>query len=104
MAATDRQTEVLEFIREFIDEKSYPPTTREIGLALDIKSPNGVMCHLKALEKKRLIVREPYLSRSIRIVEDKATDDVDALLEKIDRLTVENAALVARLAECGVKA
>ena len=45
----------------------YGPTVREIGDEFGIKSPNGVMCHLKALEKKGLITREPNLSRAIQL-------------------------------------
>ncbi|MEI6324666.1 MAG: hypothetical protein WCO91_04390, partial [Gemmataceae bacterium] len=48
---TERQVTILEFIREKIDTRGYGPTVREIGKAFNIKSPNGVMCHLKALEK-----------------------------------------------------
>src|SRR4029078_6560160 len=45
------------------------PTVREIGSGFKIKSPNGVMCHLKALEKKGLITRESHMSRAIQITE-----------------------------------
>ena len=48
---THRQKEIYEFIRDKIESRGYGPTVREIGLGFDIKSPNGVMCHLKALEK-----------------------------------------------------
>ena len=47
---TERQREIYDFIREKIETRGYGPTVREIGLGFDIKSPNGVMCHLKALE------------------------------------------------------
>jgi repressor LexA len=65
---TDRQKEVYEFIRSKIDTRGYGPTVREIGLAFDIKSPNGVMCHLKALEKKGLIKREGFSARAIQLI------------------------------------
>lgn len=64
---TPRQREVYEFIREKIRHRGYGPTVREIGTQFDISSPNGVMCHLKALEKKGLIVREPNMSRAIML-------------------------------------
>jgi len=64
---TQRQLEVYEFIRDKIQNRGYGPTVREIGEQFDIKSPNGVMCHLKALEKKGLIIREPNMSRAIQI-------------------------------------
>ncbi len=64
---TDRQKEVYEFIREKIRSRGYGPTVREIGDEFEISSPNGVMCHLKALEKKGLITREPNMSRAIQL-------------------------------------
>jgi repressor LexA len=44
---------------------------REIGKAFDIKSPNGVMCHLKALAKKGLIIREENCARAIQLVDHR---------------------------------
>jgi len=70
---TDRQREIYEFIREKIEGRGYGPTVREIGVAFDIKSPNGVMCHLKALEKKGLIIREGFSARAIQLVDHKPT-------------------------------
>jgi repressor LexA len=66
---TERQREIYEFIRDKIESRGYGPTVREIGLAFDIKSPNGVMCHLKALEKKGLIIREGFSARAIQLVD-----------------------------------
>jgi repressor LexA len=54
---TKRQHEILEFIRDKIENRGFPPSIREIGEAFEIASPNGVMCHLKALEKKGFIER-----------------------------------------------
>jgi repressor LexA len=71
---TTRQREVYDFIREKIRTRGYGPTVREIGTQFDIKSPNGVMCHLKALEKKGLINREPNMSRAIML----ATESFDS--------------------------
>ena len=67
---TKRQRQVYEFIRDRIRNRGYGPTVREIGTHFDISSPNGVMCHLKALEKKELISREPNMSRAIMLVEE----------------------------------
>ena len=64
---TDRQRVVYEFIRDKIRHRGYGPTVREIGDQFHISSPNGVMCHLKALEKKGLITREPNMSRAIQL-------------------------------------
>lgn len=65
---TERQMAVYEFIREKIRERGYGPTVREIGAEFDIMSPNGVVCHLKALEKKGIISREANLSRAIQMI------------------------------------
>lgn len=70
---TDRQKAVYTFIRGKIHDRGYGPTVREIGLQFDINSPNGVMCHLKALEKKGLITREPGMSRAITLASESAT-------------------------------
>ena len=64
---TPRQREIYEYVKENIMNRGYGPTVREIGNEFGIKSPNGVMCHLKALEKKGLISREPNLSRAIQL-------------------------------------
>lgn len=64
---TKRQKAVYEFIRDKINKRGYGPTVREIGDKFDIKSPNGVVCHLRALEKKGLITREPNMSRAISL-------------------------------------
>jgi len=69
-ALTPRQREIYNFIRSKIQGRGYGPTVREIGLNFQIKSPNGVMCHLKALQKKGLIHREPNMSRAIQLLED----------------------------------
>src|SRR6516162_5472411 len=66
---TERQREIYDFIQEKIESRGYGPTVREIGLAFDIKSPNGVMCHLKALETKGFIIREGFSARAIQLVD-----------------------------------
>lgn len=66
---TPRQSAILGFIVEKV-EHGIPPTVREIGTQFGIKSPNGVMCHLKALEKKGVIERHAHLSRAIRLTND----------------------------------
>ena len=71
---TKRQRKVLEFIRTKITGRGYGPTVREIGENFEINSPNGVMCHLKALEKKGLITREPNMSRAIQLTKAAQED------------------------------
>ncbi len=69
---TARQGEVYRFIRDRIRARGYGPTVREIGTRFKIRSPNGVMCHLKALEKKGLIRREANMSRAIQLATETA--------------------------------
>lgn len=71
---TARQREIFDFIRSKIFARGYGPTVREIADAFGIKSPNGVMCHLRALEKKNMIRREPNMSRAIQLVDDGPSD------------------------------
>jgi repressor LexA len=66
---TTRQRDIYDFIKDKILNRGYGPTVREIGLQFKIRSPNGVMCHLKALERKKLITREHHMSRAIQLVD-----------------------------------
>jgi repressor LexA len=63
---TERQQKVLEFIASSIERRGYPPTLREIGEHMGIRSTNGVNDHLKALEKKGYLEREDLKSRALR--------------------------------------
>ncbi len=67
---TPRQRDVYEFLYDKIVNRGYGPTVREIGENFNINSPNGVMCHLKALEKKGLIRRTRNKSRAIELTGD----------------------------------
>jgi len=71
---TKRQRAVYEFIRDKIRNRGYGPTVREIGEKFDISSPNGVVCHLKALVKKGLIKRDKKMSRGIQLAAEPIHD------------------------------
>ncbi len=71
---TERQGDVYKFIREKIRGRGYGPTVREIASRFRIRSPNGVVCHLKALEKKGLIKREANMSRAIQLMAEPISD------------------------------
>ena len=68
---TDRQNEILRFIKEFVRENGFPPTLREIGKSFEIASTFGVKRHLDALEKKGFIRIESNASRGIAIVQQE---------------------------------
>lgn len=62
---TDRQREILNFIVKESEARGFPPTIREIGEEMDIRSTNGVNDHLKALERKGYLSRGEQQSRSL---------------------------------------
>jgi repressor LexA len=66
---TTRQTEVLEFIKSYIDEIGYPPTRADIAKELGFKSANASEEHLKALARKGAIEMIPGTSRGIKLPE-----------------------------------
>ncbi len=68
-ALTPRQREILSFIKNSIERRGYAPTIREIAAQFKIRSPNGVRGHLRALEAKGFITRDPQRSRAIRVSE-----------------------------------
>jgi repressor LexA len=79
---TGRQEQTLDFIRKSIEERGYPPTLREIGEYMGIRSTNGVNDHLRALERKGYLRREDMKSRALKLVSSpesstpvKVTDD-----------------------------
>lgn len=67
---TDRQREVLDFIRIRVRDNHRPPTVREIGDHFEIRSTNGVRVILDALEKKGHLKRSPRLSRGLSVIEN----------------------------------
>lgn len=73
---TDRQRAVLEYISGSIQERGYPPTLREIGNHLGIKSTNGVNDHLRALERKGYLTREDMKSRTLRVIRNSDGSDL----------------------------
>jgi len=68
---TKRQQQVLDMIRDFIEEYNVPPTRVEIAEAMGFRSPNAAEDHLKALLRKGVIEMYAGSSRGIRIVEDE---------------------------------
>jgi len=66
---TARQQQILDLIRDSLDETGYPPTRAEIAQKLGFRSPNAAEDHLRALARKGVIEMIPGASRGIRIVE-----------------------------------
>lgn len=65
---TDRQRQVLEFIKAEVRLKGFPPTVRDIGEAVGLSSSSTVHAHLAALEAKGLIRRDPTKPRALEVV------------------------------------
>lgn len=66
-----KQSEILEYIKEQIIQKGYPPAVREICAAVHLKSTSSVHSHLETLEKNGYIRRDPTKPRAIEIVDDE---------------------------------
>ena len=67
---TKKQTEILEYIKDCILKKGYPPAVREICDAVHLKSTSSVHAHLETLEKNGFIRRDPTKPRAIEICDD----------------------------------
>ena len=68
-----RQAAIYDYIRTYTEDHGYPPSVREIGSAVGLKSPSTVHMHLKALEELSLIRRDPKKPRTIDVT--KSQDD-----------------------------
>jgi len=66
---TERQKEILDFIRETVAASGMPPTVAEITAAMGVSSTNGIRGHLQALERKGAIELIPNASRGIRLLD-----------------------------------
>lgn len=65
-----KQQEILEFIKESILNRGYPPAVREICEAVHLKSTSSVHSHLETMEKNGYIRRDPTKPRAIEIIDD----------------------------------
>ncbi|MDF3068270.1 MAG: lexA [Polyangiaceae bacterium] len=81
---TKRQEQTLDFIRQSIEDRGYPPTLREIGEHMGIRSTNGVNDHLRALERKGYLTREDMKSRALKLVEDQLSSAAPTAAQKLN--------------------
>lgn len=70
---SERQLQVLTFIKQKVTERGYPPSVREIGEALGLSSPSTVHSHLSSLVKAGLLRRDPSKPRAIEVLEHHNT-------------------------------
>src|SRR5947209_10396099 len=73
---TERQTRILNYIRDVSKSRNYPPSVREIGEAVGLSSSSTVHNHLNQLERRGLIRRDPSKSRTVQLVEDVENDEM----------------------------
>ena len=78
-----RQQDILDFIRQFIEQEEFPPTIAEITRALGLKSPHGVREQLQALARKGAIELIPSASRGIRLLQKATERDGLPLIGKV---------------------
>jgi repressor LexA len=71
---TDRQRAILEFLHEYVDEHGYPPTVREIGQAVGLRSPSTVHAHLAQLERAGLLRRDPTKPRALELTDRRRSN------------------------------
>lgn len=86
---SDKQREILDYIKTEILNKGYPPTVRDICEAVKLKSTSSVHSHLETLEKNGYIRRDPTKPRAIEIVDDNFN---------ITRREVVNVPMIGRVA------
>ncbi|MEZ5211392.1 MULTISPECIES: transcriptional repressor LexA [unclassified Gordonia (in: high G+C Gram-positive bacteria)] len=67
---TQRQREVLEYIRSSVRERGYPPSIREIGEAVGLTSTSSVAHQLRTLERRGLLKRDPHRPRAVNVRDD----------------------------------
>lgn len=69
--SSERQKEIFQFIKAFLLEKGYPPSVREIGQAVGLKSSSTVHGYLARLEENGMIKRDPTKPRAIDILDER---------------------------------
>src|SRR5439155_3213562 len=76
-ALTARQARILEFIRETVRDRGYPPTVREIGEAVGLTSSSSVHSQLANLERKGLVHKDPTKPRTIGLADPEGAPPAD---------------------------
>ncbi len=89
---TERQQQVLDYIRDIIADRGYPPSVREIGEAVGLSSPSSVHAQLNSLVQAGMIKKDPSKPRAIVIVEEPAT------VTEIDDRHMRNVPILGRIA------
>jgi repressor LexA len=84
---TGRQREIWSFLVDYVDKHGYPPTVREIGVAVGLASPSTVHAHLANLERAGLLRRDPTKPRALELIgREKRAEAAVAELPKLPLL------------------
>jgi repressor LexA len=92
---SDRQRQVLDYIREMVAQRGYPPSVREIGEAIGLSSPSTVHSHLSTLVKAGLLRRDPTKPRAIEVLD---TPEEKYRAQRSERAKTREVPLVGRIA------
>jgi repressor LexA len=79
---TGRQLAILNYIRKCVEEKGYPPSVREIGLAVGLASSSTVHGHLERLQSKGYLRRDPTKPRAIELLQPPPVRDSASRTER----------------------
>ncbi|HHU54369.1 MAG TPA: transcriptional repressor LexA [Mollicutes bacterium] len=83
---TNRQNEILEYIKKYIVSNGYPPTVREIAKAMGVSSPATIHAHLENLEEKGVIKKESTKNRAIELLVENEYIDNNEEVSKVPLL------------------
>ncbi len=95
---TKMQTKILNYIEKCVSDKGYPPSVREIGEAVGLKSPSTVHTHLQNLEKKGHIRRDSTKPRAIEIIKESGELDSN-LIDKNNNSVASDTSFHSEVAE-----
>ncbi len=83
---TNRQNEILNYIKKYIATHGYPPTIREIGAAVDVSSPATIHAHLANLEKKGFIRKQETKNRALELLVENEFEPKNELIIEVPLL------------------
>lgn len=84
---SDKQLEIFEYIQSFIQERGFPPSVREIGEAVGLRSPSTVHAHLKTLDRAGYITRDGHKMRAIRMAGSEQAEEKWRSIPVLGRVT-----------------
>ncbi len=80
---TDRQRAILDYVHEYVEQNGYPPTVREIGEAVGLRSPSTVHAHLAQLERAGMLRRDPTKPRALELTDRRRAEPEHAEMRRL---------------------